>query len=352
MKLYPNVNFRVLIWALSLLSIFYFSYSFLPRTQLFPGDFIRNLANWDGGHYLSIAENGYKPSQFVFFPFYPLLINIFNRITGDFLIASLLISFISIFLAVNLLYKLVKSEFGKVTADRTIIALLFFPFSFHFLTVYTESLFLFLTVATFLLARSRKYFLASIVCALSSATRFAGLATVLSLIIPIFLTEGLNRKNWWVLFSPLGLLLYSFYQYNQTGDFLSFVSGQSAFWNMGLVLPGSSLLYAIRNTNLETIAANFRNLLDLSFTLVGIFAVFRIWRKLSMDYAIFSIVSLLMPLFSPTIVAIPRYLVTIFPIFILFGLQKNQYLIFFYQTFSLMLLAFYAILFINGYWVS
>lgn len=124
MKLYSNVNTYVCIWILSLLAIFYFSFSFLPHTDLFPHDFLRNLANWDGGHYLGIAENGYKLSQFVYFPLYPLLINVISKITGNFLLAGLIISFLSIILAANLLYSLVKLEFGKQYGIRTLIALL------------------------------------------------------------------------------------------------------------------------------------------------------------------------------------------------------------------------------------
>lgn len=352
MKLYSTVNIYVCIWALSIFAIFYFSFSYLPHTDLFPHDFLKNLANWDGGHYLGIAKNGYTQTQYVFFPFYPVLISLIARITGDFLSAGLIISFVSFFLAANLLYYLVKIDFGKQIAGWTLLALLFFPLSFHFLTVYTESLFLFLTLSTFVFARKKKYLSAAVFAALASATRLAGLATVLSLVLPVYLTEGFNRKNWWVMFSPLGFLIYLFYLYNQTGDPFSFVKGQSAFWGGGLVLPGSSVVYAIRHLTLEAVVANFRNLLDLAFTLFGIFGVWQVWKRLSMDYAIFSIILLILPMFSPTIVAIPRYLVAIFPIFIALSFYKNSYLRLFYQMLSLMLLSVYAVLFINGYWVS
>lgn len=352
MKLYPNASLVINIWALAVLIIFYFSFSFLPHTNLFPHEFLKNLANWDGGHYLSIAKNGYTPTQFVFFPFYPILINLMFRITGDFLSGGLIISFASIFLAANLLYQLIKMDFRKKYASGALLALLFFPLSFHFLTVYTESLFLFLTLSTFVFARKKKYFLATICAGLASATRLAGLATVLSLVLPIYLTEGINKKNWWIIFSPLGLLMYSFYLYTQTGDPFYFVKGQSAFWHGGLVLPGSALIFAIKHLTMEAIAANFRNLLDIVFALFGIFGVWQVWKKLSLDYTIFSVVSLILPMFSPTIVAIPRYILTIFPIFIALSFCKNQYLRLFYQIISLMLLSVYAILFINGYWVS
>lgn len=354
MKLYSTVNIFVGIWGLSVLTIFYFSFSYLPYTSVFPHEFLKNLANWDGGHYLGIAKNDYNLDQFVFFPLYPILINLISRITGDFLSAGLLISFVSIILAANLFYRLIIMDFGNKYAQKSLLALLLFPLSFHFLTVYTESLFLLLTVATFLFARRKKYLLATICAALASATRITGLATVLSLILPLYLTEGINRKNWMVMLSPLGLVIYCFYLYMMTGDPFYFIKAESTFWQGGLVLPGSALLFSFKQlfVDFSSVLDNFRNFLDLSFSLFGILVVWQVFRKLSLDYIIFSVVALILPMFSPTIVAMPRYLLTIFPIFIVLSFFKNQYLIFFYQLISGMLLAIYAFLFIGGYWVS
>ncbi len=353
MKLYSNVSIIFLIWLGAVLAIFYLGFSTLPQTDLFPGDFIKNLANWDGGHYLGIADGYDKPFQYVFFPLYPILINLVGKITGSFLIAGLVISLVSIFLAVNIFYSLVKSEFGKEHALKALLALIFFPLSFHFLTVYTESLFMLLTLATFLFARKKRFLLAAFFAALASATRLAGLATVLSLVLSVYLTEGINKKNWWVIFSPLGFLIYISYLYIQTGDPFYFVKGQSTFWHEGLVLPGSALVYSLKQIlTTDSVMSNFRIILDFVFASFGIFTVWKVYKKLSLDYAIFSIVSLMLTMFSPTIVAMPRYLLTIFPIFIVWGFYKNQYINLAYQIIALMLLAIYAVLFINGYWVS
>lgn len=353
MKLYPNVSFIFIVWVVAILTIFYFGFSQLPHSGLFPNDFIKSFANWDGGHYLGIAKNGYTNSQFVFFPLYPLLINLVSRVTGNFLSAGLIISLISIFLAVNLLYSLVKLDFGKQYANRTLLVLLFFPLSFHFLTVYTESLFLFLVVTTFIFARRNSYLLATLTAALASATRLSGLAVVISLIFQVWLVEGFNRKNWVVILAPLGFILYCIYLFIQTGDFFYFVSAEKHFWQTGLVLPGSAVVHSFKQlVTPNFIVNNFRNLFDFLFVTFGIFMVWKSMRSLRLDLAIYSMISLVLPLFSPTIVAIPRYLLTIFPIFIMLGFYKNQYVILFYQMISLMLLSVYAILFINGYWVS
>lgn len=354
MKLYSNVTIIFFIWVLSVLTVSYFGFSSLPHSDLFPNDFLRSLANWDGGHYLGIAELRYKYNhQYVFFPLYPLLINFVSKFTGNFLTAGILISVLSSFLAFQLFFKLVLIDFGRDYAKRAILALLFFPMSFYFLTVYTEGLFFLLAVATFLFARKGNYVWACLFAALASATRVTGLAVVFGLVVNAFFTGGISRKNWFVLLSPTGFILYCIYLYIQTGDPFYFIAAQSHFWSSGLVFPGSALAFSFKQLiNPGFIINNFRNLLDFIFAVFGIFMVWRVWKVMSLDLAIYSMISLVLPLFSPTIVAIPRYLLTIFPIFIAFGLYKNQYLSIVYQVICLMLLSVYTILFINGFWTS
>lgn len=354
MKLYPNVVIIICIWALSLTLIFFFGFSYFPHIGKLSNFFWQNLGNWDGGHYLAIAEKGYTlNSDFVFFPLYPILIHWVSKLTGNYLISGILISLISIILAANIFYQIVLKEFGKSFAEKALLALLFFPLSFHFITIYTESLFFLLTILAFLFLRNKRYFLATVLGALASATRLSGLAVVLSLILTTFLIGGLNKKNWLVLLSPLGLIIYCVYLYQRVGDPFYFTLAEANYWHKGLVLPGSALLFSFKQLlSPNFIVNNFRNLLDFIFAIFGILTVWQVFKKLSLDYAIFAIFSLLLPLFSPTIVAIPRYLLSIFPIFIVLSFSKNQYFNLAYQIICLMLLPIYAIFFLNGYWVS
>ena len=354
MKLYTNITIIFSLWALAIITTFYLGFTNIPRSNLFAGNFIQSFANWDGGHYLGIAEHGYTiKSQYVFFPLYPILINIVAKFTSNYLLAGILINAISSFLVVNLLFKLISLDFEKSIAQKAVLALLIFPLSFHFLAVYTESFFLLLVVCTFIFLRKKKYFWATIFASFASATRLSGLAVVASLILSVFFTEGLNKKNWYIIFAPLGFLLYCVFLYNQTGDLFYFISAESHFWNGGLVLPGSAIFFTAKQLiKPGFIISNFRILLDFIFVVFALITVWKVSRKLSLDYAIYSIISLVLPLFSPTIAAIPRYLITIFPIFIILALQKNYYLSIAYQFICLMFLSVYAILFFNGYWVS
>lgn len=352
MKLYLNVTIIFCIWALAVFTIFYFGFLSIPHSGLFPNDFVKSLANWDGGHYLGIADGYDEKFQYAFFPFYPLLINFVSKLTGSVLTAGILISIVSSFLAINLFYQLIILEFGKQNGERGLLAILFFPMSFYLLTVYSEALFLLLSIATFLFVRKKNLFLATVAASLAGATRFTGLAVVFSLFVHLYVTRQLTLKNWFVFLAPLGFLIYCIYLYVHTGDPLYFIRAEN-YWNRSLVIPGSAIVHSLKELVFSgLLIKNFSGLLDLLFTVFGIALVWKVWRSLGIDYAIYSGVSLALPLFSPTLLAIPRYLLTIFPIFMVMTLYKNKFVLLAYQIFSLILLAAYAILFIGGYGVT
>lgn len=353
MKLYPNITAIFCIWILSILAIFYLGFLTIPNINPQSGDFLNRLGNWDGGHYLGIAEFGYSEKyQYAFFPLYPLLIKAVNILTQNYLVSSLLISIISSFLAIHLLFNLIHLDFDRKIAEGVVLVLLMFPTSFYFLTAYSEGLFLFLVLATFLNLRKNNLVLATAAAALASATRVFGVALVLALIIEVWTKQGINKSNWYVLLAPFGLVIYCWYLFNQTGDPFYFITAQS-HWQRVLTPPPQSFWETLRSLATPNfITQNFNAFLDLLFAVFGLGLILRAFRFLPIAYAVYGLISILLPLATPSLSSIPRFLLPIFPIFILIALIKNQYVFFAYQILSLMLLSAFAILFINGYWVS
>lgn len=353
MKLYLNVTIIFLIWVFSTFAIFYFGFLSFPNSGNFSQDFFQSLANWDGGHFLSIAQNGYQEKfQYAFFPLYPMLVSFVNQIIGDYQFSAILISIICIFFAMQLLYRLVSFDFSKILAQKSVLLLLIFPTSFYFLVSYSESLFLVLTILTFYFLRQKKLFLATLAAILVSATRLVGLAVVLGFLIEVQLTQGFNKKNWYVLFAPLGFAAFCAYLYSQTGDPFYFTVAEN-HWQRSLSLPGVSFWEGIKGlVNGQSIKSYPNVVLDLAFAIFGLGLTIRTWRFLPVSYAVYSLVSIAIPLFTPTLSSIPRFLLPIFPIFIVLALVKNEYAKLSYQIISLMLLSLMATLFINGYWVS
>lgn len=141
-------------------------------------DFWMRWSNWDGGHFRGIAENGYLIFQVVFFPLYPFLIRALMFLGIPSLWGGLIISNLSIVFALFFLYKLTLLDFDVSTAKKAVFTALAFPTAFYFGAVYSESLFLLLTVASFYFARQKRWYLSLVLASFSSVVRLAGLVVI------------------------------------------------------------------------------------------------------------------------------------------------------------------------------
>ena len=108
MKLYSNVRLIFLFWVLTILIISYFGFVNLPHgDRSVSSDFLKRFAIWDGAHYVDIAQFGYREkSEYAYFPLYPLLINLFTKITGNYTVSGVLISILSAFLGLQFFYQI------------------------------------------------------------------------------------------------------------------------------------------------------------------------------------------------------------------------------------------------------
>ena len=122
-------------------------------------------ARWDTAFYDQIATTGYHwdPSTFlhqnvVFFPLYPLLMRWGGALLGGHpLLAGTFISLAAFMGAISLLYRLAVIELGEEQAWPVILLLSTYPYALFYSVVYTESLFLFLTVGAFYAANVEQY---------------------------------------------------------------------------------------------------------------------------------------------------------------------------------------------------
>ncbi|MBI3914003.1 MAG: glycosyltransferase family 39 protein, partial [Chloroflexi bacterium] len=146
------------------------------------------LAPWqrfDANWFLKIAQFGYSADDgsVVYFPFYPILIRLLGKILlGNNLLAASLISNAALVGVLYLLYQLARDLTDEASATRTVAYLAIFPTVFFLFAPYTESLFLFLTLAAFHDATRARWARASIWGALAALTRLQGIL----LIVPLF----------------------------------------------------------------------------------------------------------------------------------------------------------------------
>src|SRR5262249_30721643 len=195
----------------------------------------RTLWQADVGHYLGISVEGYKrepfdvnsrsSQAFAFFPLHPILLWLLAHVTKDVLIWGAALSNLFFFLALVLLYKLTVSfGYEDSVARRTIFYLAAFPASYFFSIPMTESLFLFLTVASFYAAKHEKWWTAGIIGAFASAARINGVLLLPALVLLSWqMYRSLRiRKIIGLLLVPVGVCTFVFYSWLLSGDALAF----------------------------------------------------------------------------------------------------------------------------------
>jgi Gpi18-like mannosyltransferase len=378
-----KIVFAFLTWRLTLFVIAFLSMYLLP---VFGARFpyydrvleITRLPNWiwgfgnfDGVHYLRIAQDGYlaQYSQ-AFFPVFPLLIRffsfIFPRIPGldtniftdpAYFYSGMILSNLFFLGALFVLYKLINIDFKKDIAFLSVILLLVYPTSFFFGAIYTESLFLLLVVSAIYLIRKGKFFWAAVLIAISTATRITGV-----LLIPLYLIEVFQSKkniNYiWTLITPLGLLIYMYYLKTTFGDPLYFLTSQSIFGagrsvNELIFLPQVIYRYIKIFFTVNILSLPFFNaFLEFMFTLAPLIFLIVFIKKMRLSYLIFSISVLILPTLTGTFSSMPRYvlipIIFLLPVLITRFRKFVKPAIVFLVESAIVL----TMLFIRGYWIA
>ena len=369
------IGWRAVIQIISLLSldrlqalpdIAYEFYNPNPWINNLP-EWLMPFAKWDSGWYLSIAKQGYfyttgSASNVVFFPLYPLLLKIISWFTNNhILLAGIIISHLTLFGAIYFLYKLTKIDFDEETSWRSVFYLLLFPTSFYLISVYTESLFLFLAILTFYLARKNKWWLAGISGLLASLTKPWGVAIVIPLAI-----EYLEQKNFsWqkikadilsLCLLPLGTFVYMLFLKIKFGSFWLFAAGQK-IWHLDTAFNPLFTLQKYWQNIFLTISDNlpYQSAISIDFAFFGSMLLLSlvIFSKLRKSYGIYALLATLIPAFSGILVSMSRYALVVFPLFILLAVWgKNKIINFIIMTLFATLLSFFLTLFVHDYWVA
>jgi hypothetical protein len=314
---------------------------------------------WDSYWYLDIVKNGYylpkdnTLANVVFFPLYPTLIKILGTILlGNFVLAGWIISMAFLLASCIYLYKFVKEFHPELDPELPILLMLIFPTAFFFNVVYTESIFLFLTIATFYYTFRKNFYLAGFIAFLGALAHSNGV--FLALPIAWKIVEGIGWKNFtkpenWksivpVFFAPIGSFLFLGYDWWKFGDPMLFFKIQSA-WGRSFTINWDHFSFfshpSIANMGIDVFLAVFI-----------ISAVVVVYRKLSPLYAIFMSTTLIAAFTSGTLMSVGRYSLVMFPLFILLAKMKNKTLQMGWILLSTLFLALDIILWVNNYWAG
>lgn len=321
---------------------------------------------WDAEHYIGIAVNGYSGTEPAFFPLYPLLIWLLGLLTSNHLIAGLIISNAASFLALLYLYKLVEHQFDRHVAHRAVFYVSIFPTAIFFSAVYTESLFLFLSVASFYYIRERRWVTAGVFGFFCALTRVEGVLLAVPFLIEWMLALSEQRSDWWkwpldtlvrplagIIAIPLGLATYMAYLWVLNGDPLYFSHVQE-HWHRHLAWPWESFVYSFRiifgHYGSQAVA---NQILEVVFTLLMIAVLVAGFRRLRASYVAYMALSILVPMSTSSLMSMPRFALVLFPMFALFALWgARPHVHNAIVAFSLPLLGLFTVLFADWYWVA
>jgi hypothetical protein len=307
--------------------------------------FAQAFAAWDSGWYFEIARRGYfvnaeGQNAIAFFPLYPLLVRAlawpFGGTERALWVAGVVLSYACLFLGLVVLHRLTSARFGdRETARRTVLYLAVFPFAFFFTMVYTESLFLFLSVSAVAAATASRWGLAGALGFLVALTRPNGV--LIAVPLGLLALGGrprpleLARRALAVALVPAGLGVYSAFAWRLTGDPLGWLHAQNA-WGYTLgnrpwvelmkVLDGLERFGAYGYFFSDPLAPYY--FLHGAVALAVIALVPTVFARLGVALGAYVAVTLYVPLTGNALEGIGRYTATLFPVFMLFGSATSK----------------------------
>jgi len=381
---------RLLVWVAGVGTVVAFGFG--PERKAFnpPGvtrgfGWLGNLlaapaARWDAAWYLVIARYGYRPdlgfytsARTAFFPLYPLGLGVIARLGVAPVLAGVLLSVAALALALYGIHRLTTLELARgalrplagdhlgEAARLAVMLTAFAPMAFFFSAVYSESLYLALSVGLFWSARQGRWMWVGVLGALAGATRSAGLVLMLPALMiylygpredrppdrssaraPSFRARlrpryRLRGEALWLCLLPVGVVLYGGYLALSGGDALTPFHAQDVWgryfagpyvgvWDaVRAAFEGARQLLSFQRRHVYFPVASGspfvsagHNVLLLGFLLAAVPAIVGVVRRLPLAYGAYVIAALALPLSDPVraqpLMSLPRFLVVLFPL--------------------------------------
>ncbi|HTR89913.1 MAG TPA: mannosyltransferase family protein [Solirubrobacteraceae bacterium] len=327
-------------------------------------------ARWDASWYLVIAHFGYRPelgaytsARDAFFPLYPLGVGMLSRLGLQPVLAGVLFSVLALGFALYALHRLTALEFAgsgragaRDTARLAVYVTALTPMAFYFSAVYSESLYLALSVGVFWFARRGRWMWVGVLGALAAATRSTGVL-LLAPAAMLYLygpredrladfprrARGLARRYrlrldaLWLALMPAGLFLYMAYLGLAGGSALAPLHSQQT-WGRHFAGPYAGVWDGLKAAwaGVRQLASGQRahvyyplaggspfitaghNLMLLAFLAAAAPLLVAVVRMLPGAYGVYAIAALALPLSYPVnpqpLMSLARFLVVLFPL--------------------------------------
>jgi hypothetical protein len=349
---------RLVVWAAGVAAVIVFGLSgragdFDPTGLTSPfgatGDvLVAPFARWDSVWYLAIAGSGYGDgAREAFFPLYPVVARLVGLPFGSALAGGVLASTALLGVALVLLHRLVALDHSREVARNAVLVTALVPMSFFFSAVYSESLFLALSVGAVYCARRERWALAGALGGLGAMTRSAGVVLLVPLLI-LYLWDTGSVRRWpgprtlrpdvlWLALVPAGLAVYCAYLglagydalapfHAQEVWFRSFAGPFAGAWD-GVVaawqgarqlLSGSREPVFFAPAGGDPFVVARHNIELLAWLALTVAATIGALRRLPVAYSAYLVAALALPLSYPVgpqpLMSLPRFVSVLFPL--------------------------------------
>lgn len=320
----------------------------------------------DAPHYLFLAQEGYqsfgeKENLIVFYPLYPVMIRILAKclLFHNFELAGILISQISTGVAAIFLYRLLKLDYKEESSAEAVFLFLTYPFMMFTMGVFTEGIFLALTIAALYFIRKHEWVKVGVLGLAASLCRMQGVLLIIPALYELIIMlagkgsdwkKFLNKRQWMLFLMPVGFFVYLLLNFVKQKDCFSFMKHQSAPpWYQSIQWMNVNLTKDYGMAMEYRVLGYFIYWVQILLFFIAIFAfLFGIHKKVRSSMIVYGGVYTCFCYLSGWLISGARYMLGCIPLFIIFTAIDNRLTRKIILTVSAALCMLYTILFLQG----
>jgi Gpi18-like mannosyltransferase len=367
---------KTIIWiivAVSAIKLFlfiwaYLNFNFVTHHPVY--DWLNIWDRWDTDAYKTIATSAYLQTdnmnleKWAFInnipPLYPATIYVVSLVGISIPISGYLVSFLSIVIASIILYKLALSEFkNKQTAFLTILFFNLFPTSYFTNTIYSEPLFLLLTISCFYYLRKERFILVAILASGVILTRNVGLVLIPFLCLYSLYDYHKHRRisinQFYLCFIPIfTVIIYMCIHKYYFGNYFYFVKEASHYDTKHLILPFKEtyqdIIAVFQNSNLSNQEFMTTRGWNAIFSLYALAITIYGATKMKWEYTFYSLSMIILFCSMSWGISNARYAFSVFPMFMILGSVENKLIQGFTLGVFFIILLYFTKIFTSGAW--
>ncbi|MEM7140534.1 MAG: mannosyltransferase family protein [Actinomycetota bacterium] len=275
------------------------------------------LIPWDGTWYRDLAANGYSDPGLEggirFFPLWPVIGRVFGWIGDRPDVALVVFANLFALIAGMLLYRLTVQETGDHgTARRAVRLFALFPPAFVLVLGYSEALYLTLAIGVVLAARAHRWIGTAVLGYLAGLTRPVAALLALPTIVHVWRDDRRSPTAWLAVASaPLGTLTFLAWSERYHDGWQAPIDAQRDLRGE-ITEPVSRLVRGL----IDGVGGDEGELFHIVAAIILIGLAVVVVRRLSVDLALYTVLSTLMLVSADNLNSMERYALSVFPLVI------------------------------------